>query len=300
MAEKNMSDKNRVIIMGGSGRSGTSYMAAALGRHPAVFTFNEVELKFIFEKDGLADLGSTLCETFSPNRAGVAIAHFRHMIAMLGEGSFGQVRLSEQGFFAGIIEAMNRFFDTIAPNGIAQPMDREDYNGAAKGFFSSVASLGLALKPGATHFLEKTPHNLLSPDTLSYLADEPLCLHVVRDPRGTAVSLLKQEWGPKTLDAASDWVKSYYEQWFRVRPRYDSLGLSLTEVRIEDVVAAPQDHSEKLLDAFGLDQIPVFADANGENLSARRGELDDEAKALLDAKLGAVAERLGYSPKFGT
>ncbi|MEL7152496.1 MAG: hypothetical protein AAFN51_01595, partial [Pseudomonadota bacterium] len=62
--------------MGGPGRSGTSFVADRLGRHPDICTFPNVELKLFTEKNGLLDLYHALVETYSPNRATVALDQF--------------------------------------------------------------------------------------------------------------------------------------------------------------------------------------------------------------------------------
>lgn len=285
-----MTETVRSIIIGGPGRSGTSYVAAALGRHPGIASFKDIELKFLFERDGLADLGWILCETFSPNRASVALARFRGLLNQLRNGGYDQPLLEE----ANVDQALRRFYDAVAPDGIGRPMDRAAYCIAAQGFFADIAKLALQAKPEATRFLEKTPHNLLSPESISDFTGKSYCLHIIRDPRGTALSLLSQSWGPDTLAKSMAWVQSYYDQWLVVRNRYASLGLMLDEMRIEDIVRFPTDHGNRLLTALNLEVTDVFADANGNHLSRGQDTLDQADRMILDDGLGALARRLGY------
>lgn len=77
---------------------------------------------------------------------------------------------------------------------------------------------------------------------------DPYCLHVIRDPRGTAVSLVSQSWGPDSLPKAIAWVQSYYDQWFAVRDLYAAQGIVLEEMRIEgSQTGRLRHHSEWLL-----------------------------------------------------
>lgn len=179
------------------GRSGTTYLAAALGAHPAIATFPGVELKILFERDGLVDLGWVLCETFSPNRAWVGLARFRTLMNQLRNGGFDQPLLAGPGVYSGVNRALERFYKLIAPEGVGLPLKRAAYRDAARCFFFDLAYLGIACNPGATHFLEKTPHNLLAPQFLADFVGLPWCVHVIRDPRATAWSLMAQDWGPK-------------------------------------------------------------------------------------------------------
>lgn len=289
-----MTEATRIIVMGGPGRSGTTYLAAALGAHPAVASFPRVELKFLFERDGLVDLGWTLCESFSPNRAWVALARFRTLMNQLRNGGFDQPLLEGPGVYRGVNLALERFYDAIAPEGIGRPMEYPAYRAAARRFFGDIVALGVKAKPGTTHFLEKTPHTLLAPRALADFADDPHCLHVIRDPRGTAVSLVSQGWGPDSLSRAIAWVQSYYHQWFAVRGLYAEQGTPLDEMRIEDVVRAPREHGNRLLARLGLAPQDVFADADGGQLTRGRDCLAPADLSLLDDRLGALAARLGY------
>lgn len=285
---------SRIIIMGGPGRSGTTYLAAALGTHPEVASFPGVELKFLFERDGLTDLGWVLCDSFSPNRAWVALSRFRTLLNQLRNGGFDQPLLQGPGVYRGVTVALDRFLSVIAPDGIGRPMDRPAYRAAARRFFADIVALGIAVKPTATHFLEKTPHNLLAPQALADFVGDPHCLHVVRDPRGTALSLVSQSWGPGSLPMAIAWVQSYYDQWFAVRDLYAGCGLVLEELRIEDIVGDPRGHGDRLLAGLGLAPMAVFAEADARQLTQGQDRLDAADRNMLDAGLGDLARRLGY------
>lgn len=212
----------------------------------------------------------------------------------LRNGGFDQPLLAGPGVYSGVNRALERFYKLIAPGGVGLPLKRAAYRDAARCFFFDLAYLGMACNPGATHFLEKTRHNLLAPQFLADFVGLPWCVHVIRDPRATAWSLMAQDWGPNTLSSAASWVQSYYEQWFAVRGLYATLGLSLTELRIEDVVADPSGHADHLLSALNLARMPVFANIDGNQLIAGRSSIGADDMRLLDDKLGQVAAKLGH------
>lgn len=85
-----------------------------------------------------------------------------------------------------------------------------DYRAAARCFFHDIAALARAETPEVTHYLEKTPHNRLAPHGIAdYVSQQAFCIHLVPDPRATAISLVAQSQGPSTLPAAIVWVQSY-------------------------------------------------------------------------------------------
>lgn len=283
----------RKIIIGGPGRSGTTYLAAALGQHPDVASFEAVELKFLFELGGLTDLGWVLCRSFSPNRAWVAIGQFRRLVNQLRNGGYDQPLLSGSGLYGGVGQALDRFLDRVAPDGVAQPMEWLAYRAAASDFFHDIVALATRMRPGATHFLEKTPHNLLAPNSiLEFVGADAQCIHLIRDPRATALSLVGQAWGPSTLPAAIAWVKSYYRQWAMVRQ--DFRGLDLVELRIEDMAADPHAAEAQLLAWLGLRPHRILGQVDTEVLADRMARVDAADRALLDARLGDLASHLEY------
>ena len=84
----------RTLFIGGPGRSGTSFVAERLGAHPQVAQFKDIELKIFCEKDGLQDLFHALVETYSPNRAVMALDQFAVMTTSLSGGRLGQPALT--------------------------------------------------------------------------------------------------------------------------------------------------------------------------------------------------------------
>lgn len=283
----------KTIMIGGPGRSGTTFLAAALRQHPDVASFEAVELKFLFELGGLTDLGLVLCDSFSPNRAWVAIGQFRRLVNQLRNGGYDQPVLAGNGLYGGVGQALDRFLSRVAPDGVAQPMGRPTYRAAARDFFHDIAALAVPMRPGATHFLEKTPHNLLAPASIvEFVGPDAKCIHLIRDPRATALSLVRQAWGPPTLPAAIAWVESYYRQWTAVRQ--DFRGMNLLELRIEDVAADPPGAEARILAWLDLPPHGILGQVDTKVLAGRMAQVEAADRALLDAGLGDLARRLGY------
>ena len=86
-------------------------------------------------------------------------------------------------------------------------------------------------------FLEKTPHNLLNPRFFNRLFPEARYVHVVRDPRAIAVSLLAQTWGPSDLAGTRECVAAYLETWQSALQFLRETGLPVLDLRIEDLTS---------------------------------------------------------------
>ncbi|HBY94955.1 MAG: sulfotransferase [Ardenticatenaceae bacterium] len=67
------------IFIGGTGRSGTTILYDALGRHEAVYSFPN-EMRFLVDPDGLMTLISELSAQYSPVRAREALFRFERLM----------------------------------------------------------------------------------------------------------------------------------------------------------------------------------------------------------------------------
>ncbi|HUF86332.1 MAG TPA: sulfotransferase [Thermohalobaculum sp.] len=307
------------LFVGGPGRSGTSFVADRLGLHPGVRALKDIELKIFCEKNGLLDLYHALVETYSPNRAAIALDQFRHMSEALIEGRYGQAPLTSAAPVQGWRGAFDGFTAALIEDGHPVPQTAESYLAAARGLLARIAALaGRAPGHGRPErdapdgnapnhdapaddaprdllFVEKTPHNLLAIGFLARLAPGARFLHVMRDPRAIAWSLLAMSWGPGELTTAARWVDSYCRAWTAAEAEAASLGLPLLRLHIEDAVAAPGAAAAWLTARLGLAPRPdLFGGANPQVLSRGVAKAGDEERALLDRRLGGWAAHFGY------
>jgi len=287
----------RYIFAGGPGRSGTSFIADRLGAHPQIASLKDIELKIFSEKNGLIDLFHALCQTYSPNRANVAIDQFRRMAEALAAGRFGQLPLGLPP--ADWNDAIANFVADLSREGHPVPQDPEDFLSAARRLLARIAALAAELRGSAGGtpevFLEKTPHNLLAIGFLARLAPGARFLHVMRDPRSIAWSLLAMRWGPNELSTAARWVDSYCLSWVRTEALAASMGLPLIRLHIEEATAAPADAAAWLTERLDLAPYPgLLCGADANLLNRWTAKASASERAWLDDRLGAWAAHFGY------
>lgn len=284
-----------IIFVGGPGRSGTSFVADRVGRHRQVATFQDVELKIFSEFGGLLDMQSTLVESFSPNRAEIASRHFRKMLTAIFSGGYGQPALQ------GIVPAdrldvlAEEFFSRLQPAGYIERLDYATFNNAARALMHGFAEIALEQKPGAAVFLEKTPHNCLQPQFLHELAPAARYLHIYRNPKAIAVSLLNQTWGPDRIEHAIVWVRSYFEAWVEARACFERFGLPLLDLQIEDIAADSEGMSDTITAHLQLQaDRQMLAGGDLKLLNAWKEKVSPGDSALLDEGLDPLCGALGY------
>ena len=286
---------SNIIFVGGPGRSGTSFVADRIGRHNEVATFQDVELKIFTEFGGLLDMQSVLTECFSPNRAEIIFRQFRNMFKSVRTGGYGQPALESLASVEYLNALEEEFYSRLQPEGYIDRLDYPTFNSAARDFLLELATIAMEQKPGSYYFLEKTPHNCLQPQFLHEIAPTARYLHIYRNPKATAVSLLNQTWGPKQLEHAIIWIQSYFSAWLKARAYFERLGLPLTDCRIEDICKNPRNLSEDICSHLGLaNNDEMFAGASIEQLEGWKTKMPEEAYRLLDQKLDPLCEILGY------
>lgn len=91
-------------------------------------------------------------------------------------------------------------------------------------------------------------------------------IHIVRDGRDVAASVMRMTWGPTDLIAAAHW----WDEHVRLGRRMGAiLGPSrYTEVRFEDLVAAPQETLTRLCEFLGEAYEPAMLDYHRESAAA--------------------------------
>lgn len=284
-----------MIFVGGPGRSGTSFVADRVGRHQQVATFQDVELKIFGEFGGLRDMQSVLVESFSPNRAEIITKHFRRMLTAVFCGGFGQPALQGLVPLDRLNALADTFFAQLQPSGYIERLDYATFNKAARELIHGLAMIALEQKPGATAFLEKTPHNCLQPQFLHEIAPEARYLHIYRNPKAIAVSLLNQSWGPSQMAHAVVWVRSYFEAWIDAKACITRFGLPLLDLKIEDIAIDSKSTGDVITTHLKLGaDAEMLSGGNLDLLNGWKTKLSPEDRDFLDKELDPLCSVLGY------
>lgn len=293
-----MDRPTRFLFVGGPGRSGTSFVADRLGNHPQVLALKDIEIKIFCEKNGLQDLFHSLVETYSPNRAVMALDQFQRMTQALIEGRYGQPALSTTAPAEDWRACFRAFTDNLLEDGHPAPQDPERFFNISRALLHRIAALAAGQRTSQEPvFLEKTPHNLLAIGFLTRLAPGARFLHIMRDPRSIAWSLLAMRWGPDDLTTAARWVDCYCRAWATAEGHAARLGLTLTRLHIEEAAAAPAESAALLIAQLGLDPHDgLFVGANPEVLNRWTAKATPAESALLDAHLSGWVRYFGYDP----
>lgn len=203
----------------------------------------------------------------------------------------------------GIAPLLERFHHGVrsAPRVGVVYGDREKLLDAARDFCDAVFTE--FDMPEAAYLVERTPLHAEHAELIAELYPDSRVIHIIRDGRDVAASLLDQRWGPATIEeAAREWTRA-------VRSARELAGRSgYHEVRYEELLADPEAELQKLFGALELEMTPEALEAARRELdrplnvgpSAQigsekwRSRLDPDALARFDTEAADLLRELGY------
>lgn len=247
------------VFIGGTGRSGTTILLNLLSRHPDFHGSMPREIKYLTSRHGLVDIALTRPIELEENLKAKRNNLLARILPLLGQS---KISLFER-------ELLGRWWSETGKKGntrgLVQGIPREELEQALEIFKVSfkvdriTASCALfeslsraQMKDGVKrYFGDSTPVNIMQADLINQLLPRSKFIHVIRDGRDVASSVLKEKWGPSEHFAALDWWKN----------RIDTGQIALSkiqtqnklEIRIEDLVIHRREATlERITNFLGL------------------------------------------------
>ena len=315
-------------LIGGVGRSGTTALRDALGRHPDVLA--APELRFAVDPDGLVDTYRSFQAGWSPFHADVRIRRLEGLLDAVADDS----AIAFPGRVArrvGLDEALGRtavpayhghralavcptfrqharaLVDALTayryagawtgtPGGaraevrVGGPYDDGELAAALGGFWRAVAADSVA-HAGRRFFLDKQTWSILWADAILDLLPSARLVHVVRDPRDVAASTMTMRWGPSDPATAARWVRSLLARWAEVRARVPPD--RVLEVRLERLADGGLRDAAEFL-GIGWHAALAGADLGRVNAGRWRRDLGARDAEAVAEILAPAAEAYGY------
>lgn len=288
----------RYIFVGGSGRSGTSYVAKYLSLHPEVLGIEDVEVKFVGELHGLVELKNALVLSYTLPRAQIAVKNFAKIFnSLYGDTYEKQLPLD---FFVSRVEGnkiLSEYLLSVTSGSTDYPKicNALHFEKQTRKFFREFYECGAKrLNFDGSIYLEKTPHNLLNMRFISRLFPNSRFVHVNRDPRSVCWSLRNMSWGPDTLSECISWYKCYSSAWIAERARANYDGIEVFEFRIEDLGEKKDEVSNNMTEFLKLRSTVQFDNFNITNLNKWVTHADRHDIDLMNRGLEEEIRAFGY------
>lgn len=225
------------VLVGGTGRSGTTMVARLLGSHPDYYMI-PIEVRFLVDPGGLCDLVSGDSD----------FDRFERLIT----GTWWY-RMAPDGQARGLHRVMDEESLTKALRRFALAGD------VVEGARTFIAELLDPLASGRQRrqWIEMTPPNVARGNQLLDLVPGAKLIHSLRDGRDVAASVAPLHWGPSDVFSALEW---WYERLIEAAEACRGLTeAQLHIVQMEDLVERDRQGTfNRLLDFVGIDPPDVM------------------------------------------
>lgn len=224
-------DLERIIFIGGSGRSGTTLLASLLDLHP--------DIASVFEVHGLIPLLDAWRKGYLPDRDMI------NEIKALTKSAIDPTSEFNWRMLFSEVAALNELLERPITG-------RHSLVRAIKDWTNYIHLLQMA-RDGSNRIVHKTPVLGKFIAEVYGLWKDAFFIHVFRDPRDVIASYLAMDWGPKTVDEG---IVFYID---RVKPVFAGRQLSenYIEICFEKLLLQPEEVLKKLFDKIQVSADPV-------------------------------------------
>ena len=246
------------VFIGGTGRSGTTILLNLLNRHPDFHASMPREIKYLTSRHGLVDIALTRPLAIEENLKAKRNNLIAQVLPLLGKSKLSLFEKelcgpwwsetgkkgNQRGLAQGITrEELEQTLETF------KEAFKGDRLSASRALFESISRA--QMKDNVKrYFGDSTPVNIMQANLIDQILPGSKFIHVIRDGRDVASSVVKEKWGPSEHFAALDWWKK------RIVTGQLALSKIRTEnkleLRIEDLVIHQREET--------LEKIKVFLD----------------------------------------
>lgn len=322
----------KIILVGGTGRSGTSILKETLALHPQAASL-PFEYRFIIDPDGIVDFYAGFTAVWSPYIADRRLKRLERFLRTLAREPWyhrlaGRLiqwfdprgRLLSPRAYHGweLNRHLPRFehhVDTLMSELIAfsfpacwvgtegytfhpriyhsPPRSREELAPILRKFIHNVIG-DLLKETGKAFFVEDNTWNVLLAREILEILPQARIVHIYRDPRDVVASFSRQRWSPRDKVQGALWYRSMMSRWFEIRSSLPPH--SLYEVSLERFVREPK---EVLQEICLFAEIPFHErmlqiDLSRSHSGRWKREFNPEEKRQVQEILGDLIRALGY------
>ncbi|MFM1918077.1 MAG: hypothetical protein RJB01_1592 [Actinomycetota bacterium] len=182
------------ILVGGTGRSGSTILGRLLGHHPDLFLTSPEEVRFIANAGGMATTLATAQARWPKNR-------------MLGRDIKRTIRKLNGAWYArpgnsGLQVTVSKEEMTLICEGYAEGMNSNPVDATQRATWAIMDKVTAAA--GNARWVDGTPANARVTDLIEPIYPECQVIAIIRDGRDVAASFIEQTFGPNEVFEALD------------------------------------------------------------------------------------------------
>jgi hypothetical protein len=271
------------VFIGGCPRSGTTLLGASLGEHPLCLTTPES----LFKIDLLRALSRGQIPADSHGVRNYLRGNWRFRLWEIEPDYHLEADLDPECIVRNVLKQAIQCY--------AEKTGASDYS----------------------HWVDHTPSNFRWLSSLRTVFPEAKYIHLIRDPRGVASSVIPLDWGPNTAISAARWWLS--ELAYGQMAESSLPDEVIIRIRYEDLLAQPEQTLRRLTTFLGLEYFPTMQDTSRYDVhdysrkqhnlvgqrfdlsrsSAWRCRLKPRQREIIEYFVGDVLPLLGYESEYG-
>jgi len=316
----------RIILIGGTGRCGTSILKETLALHPSAASL-PFEHRFIVDPDGIADFYAHMRACWSPYTADLQLRRLERLLRGLAHEPLSKRVATKVAKIVGLtpppydgwelakwlpnfekhidelMEGLTDFeFPASWPSAPAfqRPQMRHCYKDRWQlaeilGAFIEAAIGDLLNEAGKAFFVEDNTWNILFAREIVDLVPGAKIVHIYRDPRDVVASFVHQRWCPSDPAQAAQWYDALMSHWLKVRR--DLPAHSYREVSLERFVYNPMAVLRELciFAEVPFSRAMLDIDLSHAHIGRWKRDFDAEEQSIVHINLAGWTERLGYA-----
>lgn len=321
-----------VILVGGTGRSGTTVLTRILAQHADAVV--SPPWRFMIDPDGVLEFLRAARVMWTPYSADVRL---KRLIPLLRDVSHESVVNRWRKFFQ-LDQLQLKFgrslqpryphvnathfcprFDTLVASFLgeliafvyearwvgtrfwekhemlyAPPELQGRITDICARFYQGVIDETL-MAQGAKHFVDRNTWNHIWFDELLALIPQARLLHIYRDPRDVVASYMRQQWMPTNAVQAATVYRDLMEYWWKIRASLPAQ--SYLELSLESLVADPEGILRKICRFLGIPwhDALLSVSLDKSNPGRWRQDIPSNQHAPVHEILRSVLDQLGYT-----
>jgi hypothetical protein len=320
--------RNPILLIGGTGRSGTTIFRKIMELHPDIATIPE--WRILTDPNGIIEY-LTIIKKGNPSMCDQAFRRLRDMLKDVANPSYlsrfiikffakyeliSPYRLTSRYYsisaekeLPGFSRIANVLLESLTDfqwkgqyAGLQLGQSRkiagilgnvEAAEKAFREFLYSIASMAM-WKKKKTRFMEKNTWSLLHFDTVSRLYPNGKLVHIHRDPRDVVSSFIKQNWMPSDPIKSAYILKRLFELWWEVKARVDES--RWMEISLNDLVNDTENVLRRVCNFWQIDFNPCLLSIDLSHSNAGRWKIDlsHSQQEKIEKVLDEIIEYYGY------
>lgn len=279
----------KLLLVGGTGRSGTSFVYRQFNQGENFHGISEFETSFFTGTSSFVDLWDIYTRSYTADRFLGKLSQFKMRIV---------AHFADNGVDVDLEPLFARFGKTLLTERGFQVPAETLFTIELRRFLWAAFVGDKELDSSHDNFLvEKTPHNAFVYQSIQEMYPDSYLIHVIRDPRAIAESVARQKWGPNNYRDAVFWTRRLLEGWIEKQQSRNAITQNYLVIRAEDLVENHLALKMEISRMLRSDLSKISLQGSSSALDGWAEEISQDDLEFANDKLRNIMSYFNYDPR---